>query len=31
MYREPHTSEMIDYIAYLAPLNSYLVKEDFNA
>jgi hypothetical protein len=30
MYKEPHTSEIIDYVAYLAPFNSCLVKEDFN-
>jgi hypothetical protein len=30
MYREPHTSEIIDYVAHLAPLSSCLVKKDFN-
>jgi hypothetical protein len=31
VYREPHTSEMIDYIAHLAPPSSCLVEGDFNA
>jgi hypothetical protein len=30
MYKEPYTSEIIDYIAYLVSLNSYLIKKDFN-
>jgi hypothetical protein len=30
VYKEPHTSEIIDYVAYLAPLSSCLVREDFN-
>jgi hypothetical protein len=31
MYREPHTPEIINYVAYLAAFSSCLVKEDFNA
>jgi hypothetical protein len=31
MYRESHTPEIIDYIAYLTPSSSYLVRGDFNA
>jgi hypothetical protein len=31
MYKEPHTPEIIDYVAYLAPLSSSLVKGNFNA
>jgi hypothetical protein len=30
VYRKPHTLEIIDYVAYLAPSNSCLVKRDFN-
>jgi hypothetical protein len=30
MYKEPHTLEIIDYVAYLASLNSCLVRGDFN-
>jgi hypothetical protein len=30
MYREPHTPEIIDYITYLTPFSSCLVKRDFN-
>jgi hypothetical protein len=30
VYRELHTLEIIDYVAYLAPLSSCLVKRDFN-
>jgi hypothetical protein len=30
MYRKSHTPEIIDYVAYLAPLSSCLVKRDFN-
>jgi hypothetical protein len=30
MYKEPYTPEIIDYVAYLAPFNSCLVKRDFN-
>jgi hypothetical protein len=30
MYKEPHTPEIIDYVAYLAPSSSCLVKRDFN-
>jgi hypothetical protein len=30
MYKEPHTSEIIDYVAYLASLSSCLIKKDFN-
>jgi hypothetical protein len=30
MYKKPHTLEIINYVAYLAPLSSCLVKEDFN-
>jgi hypothetical protein len=30
IYKEPYTPEIIDYVAHLAPLNSYLVKKDFN-
>ena len=30
IYKEPHTSEIIDYVAYLAPFSSCLVKRDFN-
>jgi hypothetical protein len=30
MYKELYTSEIIDYVAYLASLSSCLVKEDFN-
>jgi hypothetical protein len=30
MYKESHTPEIIDYVAYLASLNSCLVREDFN-
>jgi hypothetical protein len=30
MYRESHTPEIIDYVAYLAPSSSCLVKRDFN-
>jgi hypothetical protein len=30
VYREPHTPEIIDYVAYLAPPNSCLVGGDFN-
>jgi hypothetical protein len=30
VYREPHTPEIIDYVAYLAPFSSCLVRGDFN-
>jgi hypothetical protein len=30
VYREPHTPEIIDYVAYLAPFSSCLVGGDFN-
>jgi hypothetical protein len=30
VYKEPHMSEMIDYVAYLTPLSSCLVGGDFN-
>jgi hypothetical protein len=30
MYKEPHTQEIIDCVAYLAPPSNYLVREDFN-
>jgi hypothetical protein len=30
MYKEPHTPEIIDYVAHLAPFNSCLIREDFN-
>jgi hypothetical protein len=30
MYKELYTPEIIDYIAYLVLLNSYLIKRDFN-
>jgi hypothetical protein len=30
IYRELYTSEIIDYVAYLALLSSCLVKRDFN-
>jgi hypothetical protein len=30
VYREPHTPEMINYVAHLAPLSSCLVRGDFN-
>jgi hypothetical protein len=30
VYREPHTSEIIDYVAHLAPSSSCLVRGDFN-
>jgi hypothetical protein len=30
MYKELYTPEIIDYVAYLAPFNSCLVKKDFN-
>jgi hypothetical protein len=30
VYRESHTPEIIDYVAYLAPLSSCLVRGDFN-
>jgi hypothetical protein len=30
MYRKPHTPKMIDYVAYLAPFSSCLVRGDFN-
>jgi hypothetical protein len=30
MYKELYMSEIIDYVAYLAPFSSCLVKEDFN-
>jgi hypothetical protein len=30
VYKEPHTSEIIDYVTYLASLSSCLVKRDFN-
>jgi hypothetical protein len=30
VYKEPHTSEIIDYVAHLTPLSSCLVKRDFN-
>jgi hypothetical protein len=30
MYKEPHTPEIIDYVAYLALFSSCLVREDFN-
>jgi hypothetical protein len=30
MYKESHTLEIIDYVAYLAPFSSCLVEEDFN-
>jgi hypothetical protein len=29
MYKELYTPEIIDYVAYLTPLNSYLVRKDF--
>jgi hypothetical protein len=31
VYREPHTQEIIDYVAHLAPPSSCLVGGDFNA
>jgi hypothetical protein len=31
MYKESHTPEMIDYVAYLASSSSCLVRRDFNA
>jgi hypothetical protein len=31
MYKEPHTPEIIDYVAHLAPSSSCLVRGDFNA
>jgi hypothetical protein len=31
VYRELYTSEIIDYVAHLAPLSSCLVEGDFNA
>jgi hypothetical protein len=30
MYRESYTSEIIDYVAHLAPFSSCLVRGDFN-
>jgi hypothetical protein len=30
MYREPYTLEIIDYVTYLTPFNSCLIKKDFN-
>jgi hypothetical protein len=30
MYKKPHTPEIIDYVAYLVPFSSYLVRRDFN-
>jgi hypothetical protein len=30
MYRKLYTPEIIDYVAYLAPFSSCLVREDFN-
>jgi hypothetical protein len=30
MYKESHTPEIINYVTYLTPLNSCLIKEDFN-
>jgi hypothetical protein len=30
MYKEPHTPEIINYVAYLVLFNSYLIKKDFN-
>jgi hypothetical protein len=30
MYKEPHTPEIINYVAYLTPSSSCLVKRDFN-
>jgi hypothetical protein len=30
VYKELHTPEIIDYVAYLAPFSSCLVREDFN-
>jgi hypothetical protein len=30
VYKELYTSEIIDYVAYLAPFSSCLVREDFN-
>jgi hypothetical protein len=30
VYKKPHTSEIIDYVAHLAPLSSCLIKRDFN-
>jgi hypothetical protein len=30
MYRELHTPKIINYVAYLAPLNSCLIGGDFN-
>jgi hypothetical protein len=30
MYKELYTPEIIDYVAYLAPLSSCLVRGDFN-
>jgi hypothetical protein len=30
VYKELYTPEIINYIAYLAPLNSCLIREDFN-
>jgi hypothetical protein len=30
MYKELYTSEIINYVAYLAPFSSCLIKGDFN-
>jgi hypothetical protein len=30
MYKKLYILEIINYVAYLTPLNNYLVKEDFN-
>jgi hypothetical protein len=30
MYKKSHTPEIIDYVAYLAPFSSCLIKRDFN-
>jgi hypothetical protein len=30
VYKEPHTPEIIDYVAYLASFSSCLVRGDFN-
>jgi hypothetical protein len=30
VYKEPHTPEIIDYVAHLTPLSSCLVEGDFN-
>jgi hypothetical protein len=30
MYKKSHTPEIINYVAYLAPFSSCLIKKDFN-